>query len=230
MRILLVEDEARIARAVAEVLKKHNLAVDLVYDGNTGFDYAQSETYDAIVLDIMLPGIDGIALTEKLRRKGITTPIILLTARSSLEDKLAGFKAGADDYLTKPFHSEELLARIQALVRRGIGIARDGRISFGDLSLSPQRLCLECRESQISLTVKTSQLLELLIAGKGSIVPKGTILVKLWGYDADVEANHVEAHVSLLRKSLEKVGTTVRIRTVRGIGYALEAKTESRVS
>jgi DNA-binding response OmpR family regulator len=221
MRILLIEDEKYIARAVAEVLKKCHYAVDVVYDGNEGLAYATTDIYDLIVLDIMLPGLDGISILKKLRSSGIAAPVILLTARNATTDKVSGLDAGADDYLPKPFHTEELLARIRALLRRGPGYVDEGVLEFFDLRLVPQTLTLSSADRQIELSVKAAQLLELLMASKGAIVAKETILRKLWGFDADVGSNHVEAHVSLLRKALAQTGSRVSVRAVRGLGYRL---------
>jgi DNA-binding response OmpR family regulator len=206
---------------VAEVLKKSHYAVDVVYDGNEGLAYATTGVYDLIVLDIMLPGLDGLSVLKKLRAAGLATPVILLTARNATTDKVSGLDAGADDYLPKPFHTEELLARIRALARRGPGYADEGILEFFDLRLAPQTLTLSCAGRQIGLSVKAAQLLELLMASKGAIVAKETILRKLWGFDADVGSNHVEAHVSLLRKALARTGTQVKVRAVRGLGYRL---------
>jgi DNA-binding response OmpR family regulator len=221
MRILLIEDEKYIARAVAEVLKKSHYAVDVVHDGNEGLAYITTGIYDLIVLDIMLPGLDGISILKKLRSSGIVAPVILLTARNTTTDKVSGLDAGADDYLPKPFHTEELLARIRALARRGSGYADEGVLEYFDLRLVPQTLTLSCADRQIELSVKGTQLLELLMSNKGAIVAKETILRKLWGFDADVGSNHVEAHVSLLRKALTQTGSRVGVRAVRGLGYRL---------
>jgi DNA-binding response OmpR family regulator len=221
MRILLIEDEKYIARAVAEVLKKSHYAVDVIHDGSEGLAYAATGVYDVIVLDIMLPGLDGLAILRKLRVSGFATPVILLTARSAVEDKVSGLDAGADDYLPKPFHTEELLARIRALTRRNPGFADEGVLEFCDLRLSPQTLTLNCEDRQVQLSVKAAQLLEFLMVNKGAIISKESILRKLWGFDADVEGNHVEAHVSLLRKALAQAGTKVNIKAVRGLGYRL---------
>jgi DNA-binding response OmpR family regulator len=221
MRILLIEDEKYIARAVAEVLKKSHYAVDVVYDGSEGLAYGTTGIYDLIVLDIMLPGLDGLSLLRKLRVGGITTPVILLTARNATTDKVSGLDAGADDYLPKPFHTEELLARIRALARRSPGYADEGILEFLDLRLVPQTLMLSCADRQIELSVKVAQLLELLVANKGAIVAKETILRKLGGFDADAGSNHVEAHVSLLRKALAQAGSQVGVKAVRGLGYRL---------
>jgi DNA-binding response OmpR family regulator len=228
MRVLLVEDEKYIARAVAEVLKKNHYAVDMVFSGDEGLAYASTGTYDLVILDIMLPGMDGLSVLRKLRAGNITAPVILLTARNSLEDKVRGLDAGADDYLPKPFHTDELLARIRALGRRNVGFAVEGRLDFGDLSLEPQALTLTREghdephgEWHERLGLKATQLLELLIVNAGTVVPKETMLRKLWGYDVGVDNNHVEAHISLLRKVLAAIGSSVSIRTVRGVGYAL---------
>jgi DNA-binding response OmpR family regulator len=221
MRILLVEDEKYIARAVAEVLKKNHYAIDVVFNGKDGLAYARTGTYDLLILDIMLPDVDGLSVLRQLRADNITTPLILLTARNTTEDKVQGLDAGADDYLPKPFHTDELLARIRALSRRNTGFSHKGQLDFGDLSLMPQALVLSCGKQRKQLGVKAAQLLEVLMANAGIIVSKETLLRKLWGYDADVDGNHVEAHVSLLRKALTALGSTVAIRTVRNMGYTL---------
>ncbi|MDR1713805.1 MAG: response regulator transcription factor, partial [Coriobacteriales bacterium] len=206
MRILLVEDEKYIARAVGEVLKKNNYAVDLVFDGVDGLAYAQSGVYDLIILDIMLPKLDGISLLQQLRAGGDGTAVILLTARNTTEDKIAGLDAGADDYLPKPFHTDELLARIRALGRRSLGQPASDELKFADLSLAPQALLLTCGQQSEQLSPKLAQLLELLIANQGLLLGKETILRKLWGWDSEAGGNHVEAHISLLRKALKRVG------------------------
>jgi DNA-binding response OmpR family regulator len=222
MRILLVEDEKYIAQPLAALLRKKQISVDLAYDGPTGLAYAQTGVYDVVVLDIMLPGMDGLTVTSTLRHDGIVTPIILLTARTSTDDIIAGLNAGADDYLTKPFHSDELHARIKALARRRLGLAADNTLSAGDLQFSPQTLIVSSGLQKLRLTVKTAQLLELLMVNRNIIVPKNTIIAKLWGFDTSADANHVEALISQLRKSLNKLNTRARIRTFRNLGYMLE--------
>jgi DNA-binding response OmpR family regulator len=221
MRILLIEDEKYIARAVAEVLKKSHYAVDVVHDGNEGLAYAATGIYDLIVLDIMLPGLDGLSILKRLRGGGHATPVILLTALGATDDKVSGLDAGADDYLAKPFHTEELLARIRALARRNPVYTAEGALEFVGIRLEPQTLTLSCAEQQVQLGVKASQLLELLMAAKGAIVAKEAILRKLWGFDAHAGSNYVEAQVSLLRKALTQVGAQLGIRAVRGLGYRL---------
>jgi len=221
MRILMVEDEKYMARAIAEVLKKNHYAVDLAHDGEYGLDCALSEIYDIIVLDIMLPKKDGLAVLAEIRRSGITVPVILLTARGQLEDKVRGLDLGADDYLAKPFHTDELLARLRALGRRKPELLNEGRLTYSDISLSPQSLTVTCGDSEVKLTRKESHLLELLVSNRNSVVSKETIIEKVWGYDSDAEDNHVEAHVSLLRKKLSAVKSACAIRTIRGSGYTI---------
>lgn len=201
MRVLLVEDEKYIARAVAEVLKKNHYTVDLAHDGEFGLDCALSGIYDIIILDIMLPKIDGFSILKEVRRKGIVTPIILLTARGEIKDKVQGLDLGADDYLAKPFHTDELLARLRALGRRNTVLAFDGNLNFGDISLSPHTLLLSKNGKEVKLKLKEAQLMELLIKNKNMIVSKESIIEKIWGYDEDVTDNHVEVYISMLIKS-----------------------------
>jgi len=219
---LLVEDEKYTARAVAETLKKSNYTTDLAHDGEYGLDCALSGIYDFIILDIMLPKKDGLTVLKELRRAGIEAPVILLTARGQIEDKVKGLDLGADDYLPKPFHTDELLARLRALSRRKAAeYNSDGGLAFGDVSLFPNTLALSCGERETVLKLKEAQILEILIANKNQILSKDSIIEKVWGYDADAEDNHVETHISRLRKALASIGSGVEIRTVRGAGYTL---------
>ncbi|NLU53307.1 MAG: response regulator transcription factor [Clostridiaceae bacterium] len=228
MRLLLVEDEKYMAEAVAQVLKKNNYTVDLAYNGEDGLDCGLSGIYDIIILDIMLPKMDGISVLKELRENGIATPVILLTARGAIEDKVNGLDSGADDYLAKPFHTDELLARLRALGRRKTEpLINDGILKVGDIEFNPHTFQLKCGSYETTLTLKESQLLELLIKRNGMIVSKENIIEKLWGYDTDAEENRVEIHVSLLRKKLASVDSRVCIRTVRGAGYALKTAKES---
>lgn len=223
MRILMVEDEKYMARAVAEVLKKNHYTVDLAHNGQYGLDCALSNIYDIIILDIMLPERDGLSILEEVRRNRIETPVILLTARGQLEDKVRGLDSGADDYLAKPFHTDELLARLRALGRRKPGLLNDGTLIFGDLQLLPYALMLKCKGQETRLTLKEAQLLELLINNRNMIISKDTIIEKIWGYETDAMDNHVEAHISLLRKKLSEIQSGSIIRTIRGAGYTLIA-------
>jgi DNA-binding response OmpR family regulator len=221
MRILMVEDEKRIASAVAEILKKNNYTVDVSYNGVDGLDCALSDVYDIIILDIMLPKKDGLTVLKEIREAGIGTPIILLTAKGQVEDKVKGLKLGADDYLPKPFHPDELLARLFALGRRKPEFIKDGILSFGDIQLVPHTLILSCGDNQTKLKLKEAQLLELLIINKNQVISKDTIIEKVWGYDADAEDNHVESHISRLRKAIAQIQSRINIRAIRGAGYTL---------
>jgi len=223
MRVLMVEDEKYMARAIAEVLKKNKYSVDLAHDGQYGLDCALSGIYDMIILDIMLPKIDGFSILKEIRNQRIETPVILLTARGQVEDKVSGLDLGADDYLTKPFHADELLARLRALGRRKDALLHDGILRFSDISLSPNTLMITSNDKRVKLTLKESQLLELLIHNENIILSKDTIIEKIWGFDSDVEDNHVEAHISLLRKKLSKIDSCTQIKTIRGAGYTLAA-------
>lgn len=222
MRILMVEDEQHLAEAVAQVLKKNHYSVDLAYDGEYGLDCALSDIYDIIVLDIMLPKRDGLSVMRELRKQGISTPVLLLTARGDTRDKVLGLDSGADDYLPKPFHTDELLARLRALGRRKGELRVDDRMQAADMCFSPHTLTLAGPHKEVKLTAKESQLLELLYLNKGRIISKEQIIEKLWGYDTDAEDSHVEIHVSLLRKKLRQSGCHVSIQTIRGAGYYLQ--------
>lgn len=221
MRILVIEDEVRLCEALVQILKKHNYTVDSDTDGESGLDDALSGIYDVIVLDIMLPKIDGITILKKLRSEGLDVPVILLTAKDSIHDKVTGLDSGADDYLTKPFSTEELLARIRALGRRRGEIIEPDALSFGDISLDTQTMRLTGHGGDISLTLKECELLEYLIIHKDIIASKEQIIEKLWGFDSEAEANHVEVYVSFLRKKLRHVHSGIKINAVRGVGYKL---------
>lgn len=222
MRILMVEDERYMAEAIAQVLRKNNYSVDLELNGEDGLDCGLSGIYDIIILDIMLPKMDGLSVLKEIRRNGVETPVILLTARGETEDKVRGLDSGADDYLAKPFHTDELLARLRALGRRKTELIKDGILKFGDAELNPLTLELLCRGGKTSLTLKESQLLELLIKKNSMITSKEIIIEKLWGYDTDAEDNRVEIHVSLLRKKLAQLESVVSIKTIRNAGYVLK--------
>lgn len=222
MRILIAEDEVHLAEAVSQILKKNNYSVDMVHDGRSGLDYAQSGIYDLLLLDIMMPEMDGIKVLQTLRSEGNHTPVILLTAKGDLSDKVSGLDYGADDYIAKPFATEELLARIRAALRRkGEVIPEDG-LKFGDIELNTKQLKLSAQGKEIKLNLKENELLELLITRKQAITSKEQIIEKLWGFDSDVEYNNVEVYISFLRKKLTFLNSAVRINTIRGVGYVLE--------
>lgn len=223
MRILIVEDELPLAEALTQILRKNNYTVDAVNDGESGLDNALSGIYDLIILDIMLPIMDGISILKNIRKEGVSTPVILLTARGEISDKVLGLDSGADDYLAKPFSSEELLARIRAISRRKGEVTLDNSLKFGDLQLDTSTLKLTKGSKEIKLILKESQLLELLITRKNSASSKDLIIKKLWGFDSEVEHNHVEVYISFLRKKLAYLKSSVTINTVRGVGYILQS-------
>ena len=223
MRILLVEEEIYMAQAVAQVLEKNNYTVDLAHDGEYGLDCALSGIYDIIILDIMLPGRSGLDILNTLRQEKIAVPILLLTAKSETEDKVIGLDLGADDYLTKPFDMPELLARLRVLVRRKQEISFQNNCTFGDIILDPHALSLHCGNQSFKLTLKESQLLEMLIDARGGVISKSRIIEKVWGFDSDAEDRHVEVYISFLRKKLKALDADTSIETVRGMGYALRA-------
>lgn len=222
MRILMIEDETMFGEAIVQVLKKNNYSVDLASDGEYGFDCALSNIYDIIILDIMLPKMDGLSVLREMRNGGISTPVILLTAKGETEDKVKGLDFGADDYLPKPFQTEELLARLRALARRKSELVFSGLLHVGDVSLNPHMLVLSKGELEIKLTLKEAQIMELLISNNSMATSKDTIIEKLWGYESDAEDNHVEIHVSLLRKKLKQLESGITVKAIRGLGYVLE--------
>ncbi|CAM2782793.1 MULTISPECIES: response regulator transcription factor [Paenibacillus] len=222
MRILIAEDEVHLAEAVSQILKKHNYSVDMVHDGRSGLDYALSGIYDLLLLDIMMPEMDGITVLKKLRSEGNHTPVILLTAKGEISDKVTGLDYGADDYIAKPFATEELLARIRAALRRKGEVVPEDGLKFGDVELNTTQLKLSVQGKEIKLNLKENELLELLITRKQAITSKEQIIEKLWGFDSEVEYNNVEVYISFLRKKLTFLNSAVRINTIRGVGYVLE--------
>lgn len=224
MRILMIEDEKYMAEAVAQVLKKNHYTVDLALDGEYGLDCAFSNIYDIIILDIMLPKMNGLEVLRRLRNEKFSTPVILLTAKGEPEDKVKGLDLGADDYLAKPFHTEELLARLRALGRRQAEFVNGGILEYSDISFNPHTLLLTCMKKEIKLSLKESQILELLIKRPSMVLSKEIIIEKLWGYDTEAEENRVEIHISLLRKKLAQLNSRVFIRTIRNVGYTLQTR------
>ncbi len=222
MRILLVEDEEGLSNALVEIFKKNRISVDAVFNGAEGLKYAQEDFYDVIVLDIMLPGVDGMTILRTIRQNKSNVPVLLLTAKDDVSDKVAGLDAGADDYLTKPFATDELLARIRALSRRK-GEIRDDVMTFGDLTLNRKNCELQGPEGiAMKLSLKEFQILELLFENPHQVITKGQIIEKIWGNDSNAEYNNVEVYISFIRNKFESLGVSVRIRTTRGVGYSLE--------
>ena len=226
MKILYVEDEKYIARAVAQVLRKNNYSVDLAHDGECGLDLALSGIYDIVVLDIMLPKLDGISILRRLRENAVDVPVILLTAKSETEDKIAGLDSGADDYLAKPFQTEELMARLRALGRRKGQLAPDNALCYGDIEFNYNTLDLYTDGQSFHLTLKESQILELLMNNKGRAITNNTIIEKLWGWDSDAEDSNVQVQIAFLRKKLRLLSSRVIIKTIYGAGYMLTLSEE----
>lgn len=222
MRILLVEDEIRMAQALCELLRLEKYEVDHCADGNSGLEAIESNIYDIIILDVMLPGMNGFDIVKKARKKEIHTPILMLTAKSELEDKVNGLDCGADDYLTKPFMTQELLARLRALGRRTMNMM-DGTLTYGDILLDTHRMILSCTENgqSVRLSEKEHRILEYLIANQGQILGREQIAVKIWGFENDAEYNNVEVYMSFVRKKMAFVEAKTEIKAVRGIGYEL---------
>jgi len=224
MRILLVEDEVALAEAVGQVLRKNGYAVDLSFDGEDGLHNGLSGIYDMIVLNIMLPKMDGLQVLRQLRENEIAAPVMLLTARGETGDRVQGLDAGADDYLAKPFQTEELLARLRALGRRTAHYHKDGLLTCGDLTLDPLAYTLRCGSAEIRLPPKESQLLEWLMRRKNLVTSKDMLIEKVWGYDTDADENRVEMYMSFLRKKIGQLGSTAVIQTVRSAGYVLKPR------
>ena len=222
MRLLLVEDEKRMAQALCEILRQEKYEVDHYANGLDGLAAIESDIYDIIILDVMLPGMNGYDIAGKARQKGIRTPILMLTAKAELDDKVSGLDSGADDYLTKPFMTKELLARLRALGRRNINTA-DGTLCYGDISLDTNSCTLLCTTNgqSVRLSEKEYHILEYLIANQGQILTREQLAVKIWGFESEAEYNNVEVYMSFTRKKLNFVGAKAEIKAVRGIGYEL---------
>ena len=220
MRILIVEDEKRLADALGQIIKEAEYQVDVVYNGNDGLDYALSGIYDAIVLDVMLPGRNGFEIVSEIRNSKISSPIIMLTAKSSTSDKVTGLDAGADDYMTKPFVPAELLARLRALTRRTGEVVLDA-LSFEDISLNLSTCELSRGSKSVHLNYKEFEILKLLMRNPHTTFSKDDIIVKVWGYESDATDNNVEAYFSFLRKKLLHLESKVTIVSLRKIGYRL---------
>lgn len=221
MRLLLVEDEWGLVEALKAIFAKENYCVDVLMDGETGLDYALTGIYDLIILDIMLPRKDGIQVLKELRKAKIETPVLMLTARTQLEDKIEGLDCGADDYLTKPFQTGELLARIRSVTRRKGEIINHDPV-LGDLTLRQKTREIICDGSSVKLGLKEFLLLETLMLNPRQIISKEQLIEKVWGYDSEAEYNNVEVYISFLRKKISFVGSRVQIKVNRGIGYFLE--------
>lgn len=225
MKILIVEDDESLALAIAQILNEQKYQTEIAYNGKDGLDYALHDNYDLILLDIMLPKLDGFLLVKKLRQNKNNSPIIMLTAKDDIHSKITGLDSGADDYITKPFVKEELLARIRANARRQ-GDVIINTLSFCDLNLDLDTAILSCNTKSIQLSFKEFSILKILLVHPNLVISKEVLIDKVWGNESEAEANNVEAYISFLRKKFQFIGTKVSINTLRRLGYRLEVKND----
>lgn len=221
MRLLLAEDERELSHALVTVLTHNNYSVDAVYNGQDALDYIQMGNYDGVILDIMMPKMDGITVLKKVRAAGNSLPILMLTAKAEIDDRVLGLDTGADDYLTKPFSMKELLARIRAMTRRQTQ-ATDTVLSFGNITLDRSTFLLSSPKERLRLANKEFQMLEMLLVNPGQLISSDQFMEKIWGFDSDAEQNVVWVYISYLRKKLSAIEASVNIKAVRGLGYTLE--------
>ena len=224
MRILVADDERDLAQALEAMLKREHYSVDVVYDGQDALDYGLAENYDCLVLDIMMPRRDGLEVLHQLREKGVSIPVLLLTAKGEVSDRIRGLNAGADDYLSKPFAMGEFVARVRALTRRSGGFTPD-QLTVGDLTLDRTTFELSANGSSVRLGNREYQLLELLMRQQGRFLSTEELMERIWGYESEAELSVVWAYISYLRRKLESLHANVRIAASRGRGYMLEAGT-----
>ena len=222
MKILVIEDEKMLADSIRTMLERNGFQVECVYDGETGKEYAELGIYDLLILDVMMPKMDGFEVARRVRRSHCNTPILMLTARSDVQDRIAGLNAGADYYLTKPFDSGELLASINALLRRQAGQVNE--MVFGNTSLELETSTLLCDGKATRLSAKEFDVMRLLLQSGRRNLSKSAIISHIWGLESNVVDNHVEVYVAILRKKLSSVGSNVKIVSIRGLGYHLEVK------
>ena len=221
MRLLFAEDEKSLSRAITAILKKNHYEVDAVYDGEEALAYLECGTYDGAILDIMMPKKDGLTVLKEIRRQGINTPVLMLTAKAEIDDRVLGLDSGANDYLTKPFAAPELLARIRAMTRTQM-TQNTSSLSFGNLSLNQTSFELSSPSASYQLTTKEFQLLELLMANPGQVISSDRLFEKIWGYESDADPSVIWVYISYLRKKLTALNASVRIRAIRNAGYRLE--------
>lgn len=221
MKILVVDDEVKLADALGELFRRNKFVADVVYDGEDGYFYAKNGDYDVIILDVMMPKMDGFEVVRNLRQNKINTPVLMLTALDEVSSRVKGLDCGADDYLTKPFASEELLARVRALTRRQSEFVFD-ELTFEDISLNTSNYTLACGQKVVALGAKEYEIMRLLLANPTQVLSKDIIISKVWGLDSDITENNVEAYMSFLRKKLFFIGSKVNISSKRLLGYYLE--------
>lgn len=222
MKILIVEDEKLLADSLKTMLSNKGFQVEAVYDGQSGMDYALLGIYDLLILDVMMPGMDGLSLAKQVRSQRCTTPILMLSAKSSLENRVAGLNAGADYYLTKPFDTRELLACINALLRRQGNQINE--LTYGNTALELESCMLVCGDNRVRLSAKEFDVMRFLLQSREQILSKEAILARVWGYDSNAVENHVEVYIGFLRKKLRGIGSNVTIEVARRLGYHLEVK------
>lgn len=222
MRILVVEDEVRLASTLQDLLEMNGYVADVCHDGESGLDNALTSIYDVMILDVMLPRLDGFTVLRRLRAAGNATPVLMLTARSEVTDRVEGLDCGADYYLTKPFEPRELLACIRALARRQPELRSTDLLEYGDLTLDKSSFTLSCGDRTVRLSRKEFDMMELLMLNRDIVLTKETVLLKIWGYESGAEDNNVEVYISFLRKKLDHLHSHVKIRTIRMVGYLLE--------
>ena len=227
MRILIVEDEVRLAETLRDLLELEHYTADISHDGESGLDNALSDIYDLVILDVMLPKKDGFSVLRELRQAGKTMPVLMLSARSELSDRVEGLDCGADYYLTKPFEPKELLACVRMLTRRQPELRQTDALKYGDLRLEKTSFTLSCGERSVRLSRKEFDMMEMLMLNQKLVITKEKLLLKVWGYESDAEDNNVEVYISFLRKKLDHLHSQVKIRTIRMVGYCLEAPEEA---
>ena len=227
MKILIIEDEFNLADAIASMLKSKKYSVDIKTDGEEGLEEALTDIYDLIILDVMLPHKNGFEILKELREENISSKIIMLTAKNTIDDKLIGFNNGADDYLTKPFHMEELLARVNVQLRKNNNISND-IMELGDIKLNikSMELCNKNEDNNVKIIGKEFQLLELLMNHPNQVIEKEQLFVKIWGYDTECDINTLEAYISFIRKKLKLVKSKINLKAIRNMGYVLEVNNE----
>ena len=227
MKLLIAEDELDLAEALTALFVKNQFTVDTVNDGQDAYDYGVTGEYDAIILDVMMPKMNGIEVLKKLRDKGIATPIMMLTAKGEKDDRITGFDSGADDYLPKPFAADELISRVRALLRRSGGYTNTV-LTYGDLKLDTAAGMLSCGQNEVRLSGKEFQVMELFMRSPKVLMSADKLMERIWGWESDSEINVVWVHISNLRKKLSSIGSDVSIRAVRGMGYVLEDENDKK--
>lgn len=223
MRLLFAEDEKSLSKAVTAILTKNNYSVDAVYDGQTALDYLETENYDGVILDVMMPKVDGFTVLQKMRKAGSQIPVLMLTARSEIDDRVLGLDSGANDYLTKPFATAELLARIRAMTRAS-SVQSDTKLTVGNIMLDSASYELTAPGGSYKLASKEYQMLEMMMRNPKKLISTERFMDRIWGYDSDAEMNVVWVYISYLRKKLASIGANVAIKAQRGIGYYLEVQ------